>query len=66
MTSMEQHRCARGEAACPAVGQRVTLRLQLPDATALDSAELVGRILVSHNTANFSRQDPRVRFPHAL
>lgn len=49
-----------------AVELRQTLRLKLPDAVVLASAELESCILVTRNTRDFPRDDPRVRFPYAL
>jgi len=49
-----------------AVELRRTLRLKLPDAVVLASAEVEGCILVSRNTRDFPSEDPRVRFPYTL
>jgi len=49
-----------------AVELRRTLRLKLPDAVVLASAEVEGCILVTRNTRDFPREDPRVRFPYTL
>ncbi len=46
-----------------AVGLRQSLRLKLPDAIVLASAEVEGCILVTRNTRDFPANDPRVRFP---
>jgi predicted nucleic acid-binding protein len=48
-----------------AVKLRRTLRLKLPDAIVLASAETEGCILVTRNTRDFPAGDPRVRFPYA-
>ena len=45
---------------------RQTLRLKLPDAVVLASAELEGCILVTRNTRDFPANDPRVRFPYKI
>lgn len=42
------------------------LRLKLPDAIVLASAETEGCILVTRNTRDFPVNDPRVRFPYAV
>lgn len=49
-----------------AVELRHTLRLKLPDAIVLASAEVEGCILVTRNTRDFPAGDPRVRFPYAV
>lgn len=49
-----------------AVELRQTLRLKLPDAIVLASAEIEGCILVTRNTKDFPAGDPRVRFPYEL
>lgn len=49
-----------------AVALRQTLRLKLPDAIVLSSAETEGCILVTRNTRDFPANDPRVRFPYRL
>ena len=45
---------------------RQTLRLKLPDAIVLASAEVEGCILVTRNTRDFPANDPRVRFPYTV
>jgi len=47
-----------------AVELRQTMRLKLPDAIVLASAEEEGCILVTRNTKDFPAGDPRVRFPY--
>ena len=49
-----------------AVELRNALRLKLPDAVVLASAEVEGCILVTRNRRDFPADDPRVRFPYAL
>ena len=49
-----------------AVELRQQLRLKLPDAVVLASAEVEGCILVTRNTRDFPAQDPRVRFPYTV
>jgi hypothetical protein len=49
-----------------AVELRQNLRLKLPDAVVLASAEVEGCILVSRNTRDFPHGDPRVRFPYVI
>jgi len=49
-----------------AVELRQSLRLKLPDAIVLASAEDEGCILVTRNTRDFPANDPRVRFPYAV
>jgi predicted nucleic acid-binding protein len=49
-----------------AVELRTTLRLKLPDAVVLASAEVEGCILVTRNTRDFPHHNPQVRFPYTL
>jgi predicted nucleic acid-binding protein len=49
-----------------AVTLRQSLRLKLPDAIVLASAEVEGCILVTRNTADFPANDPRIRFPYTV
>lgn len=49
-----------------AVELRQSLRLKLPDAIVLASAEVEGCILVTRNTKDFPANDPRVRFPYTV
>jgi predicted nucleic acid-binding protein len=49
-----------------AVELRQSLRLKLPDAIVLASAEVEGCILVTRNTRDFPANDPRVRFPYGV
>jgi predicted nucleic acid-binding protein len=49
-----------------AVELRQALRLKLPDAVVLASAEVEGCILVTRNTRDFPHGDPRVRFPYVI
>tara|TARA_B110000483_G_scaffold64732_1_gene80647 strand:+ start:1487 stop:1741 length:255 start_codon:yes stop_codon:yes gene_type:complete len=49
-----------------AVELRQSLRLRLPDAVVLASAEEEGCILVTRNTRDFPADDPRVRFPYSV
>jgi predicted nucleic acid-binding protein len=49
-----------------AVELRQSLRLKLPDAIVLASAEAEGCILVTRNTKDFPPNDPRVRFPYTV
>lgn len=49
-----------------AVELRKSLRLKLPDAIVLASAEVEGCILVTRNTRDFPAHDPRVRFPYVV
>lgn len=54
------------EVARRAVELRRELRLKLPDAVVLASAEVEGCILVTRNTRDFPADDPRVRFPYSV
>lgn len=54
------------EVARRAVEMRQRLRLKLPDAIVLASAEVEGCILVTRNTRDFPANDPRVRFPYTV
>ena len=54
------------EVARRAVELRQSLRLKLPDAIMLASAEVEGCILVTRNTKDFPAGDPRVRFPYTV
>ncbi len=54
------------EIARRAVELRKALRLKLPDAVVLASAEVEGCILVTSNRRDFPADDPRVRFPYPL
>jgi hypothetical protein len=54
------------EVARKAVAERKGLKLKLPDAVILASADCEGCILVTRNTKDFSSDDPRVRFPYVL
>jgi len=54
------------EVARRAVELRRDLQLKLPDAMVLASAEVEGCILVTRNTRDFPKDDPRVRFPYAV
>lgn len=54
------------EIARRAVELRQELRLKLPDAIVLASAEVEGCILVTRNTRDFPARDPRVRFPYSV
>jgi predicted nucleic acid-binding protein len=49
-----------------AVEERKKLRLKLPDAIILATADCEGCILVTRNTKDFDQSDPRVRFPYSL
>jgi predicted nucleic acid-binding protein len=49
-----------------AVKERKRLRLKLPDAVILATADTEGCILVTRNTRDFDRNDPRVRFPYSV
>ena len=49
-----------------AVRERKALRLKLPDAIILATADQEGCILVTRNTKDFSKEDPRVRFPYLI
>jgi predicted nucleic acid-binding protein len=49
-----------------AVELRRELRLRLPDAVVLASADVEGCILVTRNTRDFPKDDPRVRFPYTI
>lgn len=49
-----------------AVDLRQSLRLKLPDAVVLASAEVEGCILVTRNKRDFPANDPRVRFPYSV
>jgi predicted nucleic acid-binding protein len=46
-----------------AVALRRTLRLKLPDAILLATAELTNRRLITRNTRDFSNEDPRIHVP---
>jgi predicted nucleic acid-binding protein len=54
------------EVARRAVELRRELRLKLPDAVVLASAEMEGCILVTRNMRDFPKDDPRVRFPYTV
>ncbi|MGK0189485.1 MAG: putative nucleic acid-binding protein [Verrucomicrobiales bacterium] len=54
------------EVARKAVSERKALRLKLPDAIVLASADCEGCILVTRNSSDFDRNDPRVRIPYSL
>lgn len=54
------------EIARKAVEERKKLRLKLPDAIILATADCEGCILVTRNTKDFDKNDPRVRFPYSL
>jgi predicted nucleic acid-binding protein len=47
------------------VEERKLLKLKLPDAIILASADAEGCILVTRNTKDFDGNDPRVRFPYS-
>ena len=49
-----------------AVDLRQSLRLKLPEAVVLASAEVEGCILVTRNARDFPQGDPRVRFPYVI
>lgn len=49
-----------------AVIERKTNRLKLPDAIILASADLEGCQLVTRNSKDFDKEDPRVRIPYRL
>lgn len=53
------------EIAQKAVQLRKSLRLKLPDAIILATADKEGCILVTRNTKDFKASDPRVRIPYA-
>lgn len=52
--------------AAKAVEERQSLRLKLPDAIILASADIEGCILVTRNSKDFDAEDPRIRFPYSL
>jgi predicted nucleic acid-binding protein len=47
-----------------AVDERKSLKLKLPDAVILATADCEGCILVTRNTKDFDEDDPRVRIPY--
>jgi len=49
-----------------AVVRRQALRIKLPDAIILATAESEGRLLVTRNTKDFSSDHPGVRVPYRL
>lgn len=49
-----------------AVLLRKSLKLKLPDAIILASADCEGCILVSRNTKDFNPNDPRIRVPYSI
>jgi predicted nucleic acid-binding protein len=49
-----------------AVRERRKQKLKLPDAIILASADVEGCILVTRNTKDYDKDDPRVRFPYSL
>ena len=49
-----------------AVEERKHRGLKLPDAIILASADVEGCILVTRNTRDFDKNDPRIRFPYSL
>lgn len=54
------------EVAEKAVEARRQWRLKLPDAIILASAEAEGCLLVTRNSKDFGKDDPRVRIPYAV
>ncbi|HEY5793272.1 MAG TPA: type II toxin-antitoxin system VapC family toxin [Chthoniobacterales bacterium] len=52
------------EIASQAVSERKRSKLKLPDAIILATADVEGCILVTRNTKDFQKRDPRVRFPY--
>jgi predicted nucleic acid-binding protein len=55
-----------GEIAEKAVEARKTLRLKLPDAVIWATADAEACILVTRNTRDFDKKDPRIRFPYSV
>lgn len=53
------------QVAAKAVEEQTNSRLKLPDAMILASADCEGCILVTRNTKDFGKDDPRVRFPYS-
>lgn len=49
-----------------AVELRKSLKLKLPDAIILASADTTGCILVTRNTKDFGTSDPRIRVPYTV
>jgi predicted nucleic acid-binding protein len=49
-----------------AVEVRKKLTLRLPDAVILASADVEGCLLVTRNTRDFDRDDPRIRIPYSV
>jgi predicted nucleic acid-binding protein len=49
-----------------AVLRRQSLRMKLPDAIILATAESEGRLLVTRNTRDFPTGNPGIRFPYRL
>jgi len=49
-----------------AVEERRKSRLKLPDAAILATADCEGCILVTRNTKDFDKDDPRIRFPYSV
>jgi predicted nucleic acid-binding protein len=49
-----------------AVLLRRTHRLKLPDAIALASAQISGRMFVTRDAKDFAKSDPGIRIPYAL
>lgn len=54
------------EIARKAVEERKNLRLKLPAAIILAAADSQGCILVTRNSKDFDKDDPRIRFPYSL
>lgn len=54
------------EVALKAVDERRKSRLKLPDAAILATADCEGCILVTRNTKDFDKDDPRIRFPYSI
>lgn len=52
--------------AAKAVEVRKDSKLKLPDAIILATADRSGCILVTRNTRDFDKRDPRIRFPYNL
>lgn len=55
-----------GEIAARAVAARQQQRLKLPDAIIWATADCEGCILLTRNSKDFSKKDPRVRIPYRI
>jgi predicted nucleic acid-binding protein len=45
---------------------RRTLRLKVPDAITLASAQVSGRLFITRDAKDFAKADPQIRIPYKL